>query len=231
MKKSILLFASLFMLFFISCNDDDPSTKSTFSIQQKQLLKKSTINNKLMTIVSSNGTFTFTNAMIGISKIEFETEFEMDDIDIEEEIEYNGSFQFDVLNGTSSPSIPTIDLEAGVYHELEFNVDNVLASGNSIEIAGNYNDGNTIYTFEFTSTMDEEFEIENENGINLNVNETVYFVLFLQLESLFNGVDFSSASIDDDGIIRINSDSNSEIASHIESNLEDIMEFEDGDDH
>ncbi len=229
MKKNVLLFASLFVMLFISCNDDDPSTKSTFSIQQKQLVYKTSSANKQTS--TTLGSFSFSKVLIGVSKIEFEKEYEINDVEIEEEIEYTGNFSFDVLNGTSSPAIPSIDIEAGVYHELEFKVDTVLANGNSIEIFGSYNDGNYNYLFEFSSTIVEEFEIENENGINLNVNETVNFVLMLELETLFKSINFTTLLVDSDNVIRINPSSNSEIYSQIEDNLEDIMDFEDDDDN
>ncbi len=226
MKKNVLLLASLIMVFFISCNNDDPSSKSTFSIQQKTVLRKSSVN-KQATSNAMVGTFTFSKVLVGVSKIKLETEFEMDDAETEDEIEYNGPFEFDVLNGTSTPAVQPIEMAPGLYHELEFNIDNVLSSGNSIEVSGTFNDGVSDYQFEFTSTMEEEYEIENVNGIDLNVNATTNFVLFLELEALFDGVDFSNIVIDEDNVIRINSSSNSEIASLIENNLEHIMEFED----
>ncbi len=225
MKKNVLLFASLFVLFFISCNDDDPATKSTFSIQQKQLLKKSSITNKKATAILP-GTFVFSKVLMGVSKIEFEKKFEKNDVEMESEIEYKGNFEFNVLNGTSTPSLPPVDLEPGIYHELEFNVDTVLSTGNSIEINGTFDDGITIYSFEFSSMMEEEFEIENKNGINLSENNIASFILYLSLEELFAGIDFISIQVDTDGIIRINSNSNSKISSKIEHNLENIMDFE-----
>lgn len=94
----------------------------------------------------------------------------MDDDDMEEETEYKGSFEFDVLNGTSAPFIEPIDLKPGVYHELKFHIDNVLPSGNSIKMFGVYNDGTSDFEFEYTTTMDEEFEIENKEGIDLILN-------------------------------------------------------------
>ncbi len=227
MKKNVLLITSLFMVFFISCNTDDPNSKMTFSIQQKTVLRKSTVNNKQANVNALVGTFTFSKVLVGVSKIKFETEFETDDIEGEDEIEYNGSFEFDVLNGTSTPAVLPIEMAPGLYHELEFNIDNVLSSGNSIEVSGTYNDGVSDYEFEFTSTIEEEYEIENVNGVDLNVNETTNFVLFLELEALFDGVDFSNIVVDEDNVIRINSSSNSEIASQIENSLEHIMEFED----
>lgn len=227
MKKNVLLLTSFLMMFFIGCNNEDPSSKSTFSMQQKTVLRKSSVSNKQATSNIFVGTLTFSKVLVGVSKIKFEREFEMDDDENEDEMEYKGSFAFDVLNGTSTPAVLPIEMTPGLYHELEFDIDNVLTSGNSIEIFGTYNDGVSDYEFEFISTMEEEYEIENENGIDLNVNETTYFVLFLELEGLFDEIDFSNVVIDEDNVIRINSSSNAEIASQIENNFEHIMEFDD----
>ncbi len=168
---------------------------------------------------------------MGVSKIVFEKKIEKNDVEIESEIEYKSNFEFNVLNGTSTPSLPPVDIEPGLYHELEFNMDTVLSTGNSIEINGTFNDGATIYSFEFSSMMEKEFEIENKNGIDLSENNIANFILYLSLEELFAGIDFSSAQVDTDGIIRINSNSNSKISSKIEHNLENIMNFEEENEH
>ncbi|MEA3477400.1 MAG: hypothetical protein U9R60_04415, partial [Bacteroidota bacterium] len=126
----------------------------------------------------------------------------------------------------SSPTIQTIEIAPGSYHELEFQIDDVLSSGNSIEISGTCDDG-TLYQFEYTTTFDEDYDIQNTTGIEATIGETVRFVLELNLVSLFDGVDFSQADIDNDDIIRINSDSNSNLASIIENNLDDAMDFDD----
>jgi len=44
---------------------------------------------------------------------------------------------------------------------------------------------------------------------------------------LFEGVNFPSAVVDADGVIRINSESNEDMMSFIENNIENFMEFED----
>jgi hypothetical protein len=216
----------------VNCNtEDDPSTvKATFSIKQKKTLNKSA--DAKQTAAVNTGTYDFSKALLGVSKIEFEMEYEENDDEKEDEIEYKGDYTFDILTGTSSPEIPPVDIEPGVYHELELYVNNIMPSGNSVEINGTYDDGNTNYVFEFSSTMDEEFEIENENGIDLAENDIAKMILYITLEDLFMGVDFSQADVDSDGVIRINSGSNSDMARIIEDNFERVMDFEhDDDDH
>ena len=212
MKQTIFFVTTMLILLFSSCKKDDENAYAKFSVKQKVSTLKST----------NSGTFTFSKALIGISEIDFEIETGSDDNDFE----YEGRYQFNILTGASSPAISSTKITPGTYHELEINIDNVLTSGKSIEISGTYDNGTT-YQFEFTSTLNEDYDIENTTGINANAGETVNFILSLNLEALFNGVDFTTADVDNDNIIRINSSSNSNLASIIENNLDNIMDFDD----
>ncbi len=212
MKQTTFLVTTMLILLFSSCKKDDENTYAKFSVKQKVSTSKST----------NSETFTFSKALIGISEIDFEIETGSDDNDFE----YEGAYQFNILTGASSPAISSAEITPGTYHELEINIDNVLTSGKSIEISGTYDNGTT-YQFEFTSTLNEDYDIENTTGINANAGETVDFILSLNLEALFNGVDFTTADVDNDNIIRINSSSNSNLASIIENNLDNIMDFDD----
>ena len=122
MKQTIFLLVTVLVFTISSCNKDDEKTNAKFSVMQKTISLKSV----------QSGTFTFSKAIIGISEIDFEIESGTEDQDFEHE----GAFQFNILTGTSSPSIPTIEIAPGTYHELEFDIDNVLTSGKSIEISG-----------------------------------------------------------------------------------------------
>jgi len=220
MKRTIYLLAALLFISFSSCKKDAEVASAKFSMKQKTTTLKAT----------QIGTFTFSKANFGISEIEFEMEFENGPDDNEFEVEYEGPFQFDVLTGTSTPAINAIEITPGTYHELEFDIETVLSTGNSIEIFGTYDDG-TSFQFEFTSTFEDEFEIENKLGIDVNIGLTTNFALHLDLALLFNGVDFSTAVVDNDNIIRINSGNNENLNSIIENNLDDIMDlYEEHDD-
>ena len=216
MKHSVYLTSILliFMVGFNSCKKNDEVANATFSIKQKNLQLKGT----------DSGTFTFSKALVGVSKIDFEFETDSNDQDFK----YKGVYQFNVLTGKSLPPIKPVELMPGTYHDLEIDIDDVLSSGNSIEISGTYDDGH-LYHFEFTSTDDEDYDIEDTQGISVAKGTTVNFVLYLDLKALFKGVDFSRAKVDNDNIIRINSLSNPDLASIVENNLDNIMDFDQDD--
>ncbi|MEA2042780.1 MAG: hypothetical protein U9N85_09545 [Bacteroidota bacterium] len=210
MKQTIFLTATILIFIISSCKNDE-NANAKFSVKQKETTLKST----------KSETFDFTKALIGISEIDFEIEPDSEDQDFE----YEGKFQFDILTGTSSPAISSVEIAPGTYHELEIDVDNVLTSGKSIEIFGTYN-GIKSAQFEFTSTLNEDYDVQNTTGIKATTDETVNFVLYLDLEALFDGVDFTAADVDNDNIIRINASSNSDLASIIENNLDDNMDYD-----
>jgi len=197
------------VILIAGCNKD--VAKVDFSIKQKVNTSK-----------ALTGSFTYTKALIGVSEIDFEIEKGDEDKDYE----YNGAFQFDILNETVTPSIDKVEVTPGVYHELEINIDNVLPGSKSIEISGTYTANETAYKFEFSTSMEEDYDINNSTGLDAQGGKTANFILQINLDQLFNGVDFSSADMDNDNIIRINSASNSNLLETIENNFENVLEFD-----
>ncbi|NOZ35798.1 MAG: hypothetical protein GXO80_10935 [Chlorobi bacterium] len=219
MKRTILLSTTvIFLLFNIGCKKETTvnDAKAKFTVKQKNAAK--TLNKSVNT-----GSFAFSKVVIGISKIDFEMETGSNDQDYE----YEGNYIFDVLTGTSTPLINYVEVTPGTYHELEIKVDRTLSSGNSIEINGTYTEDGTTYTFEYSSILDEDYDVDNLSGVTADPNSDIIFTLYLDLPTLFNGIDFSAATVDDDGVIRINDNSNSNLAETIEDIFDDVMDFDD----
>jgi hypothetical protein len=230
--KKLIYFAAFFMITLISCSEDDPSvnTMTGFSIQQKTTLNKST--NKSKTLVNPlNGSITFTKVLIGVNNISIE---QRDDISVKKpnhEIVFNGPFVFDILTGTSDPAIIPAQIEPGIYNKVKFGIDNVIPGGNSIIIKGNYKFSNiSAFNFEFTTDLTHEFEVENQNGFQISEGDIKQFILYLDIESLFDGVDISNLSFDTDNVVRINIHSNIDLNTKISQNLRIAMNLEMQDD-
>ena len=205
---------------FSSCKkESDPDAKADFTMQEK-----STANHNAQ--AKAIGSFTITKALVGVKKVKFE----MEHSDNDQDYKYKGAYTFDVLTGTCTPAIHPVDVQPGTYKKIKVKIGNVMPSGNSIEIAGTYDIGGMSYQFEFTSTSDQEYEVENPNGISVQQGHTVTFILQLDLRSLFSGVNFATATVGTDGVIRINNTSNPVLQDIIETNFDDIMDCE-GQDH
>jgi len=218
MKTTIKLLSILLVLTALSsCKKDKNQTaEANFTIKEKNTAAKSL--NKAYSPIS----FNFTKAVVGVKKVKFEREVNGDDQDYK----YNGNYSFDILSGTSTPPLPTVEIEPGVYHKLKVKFDNVLPTGNTLEINGTATIGGVNFRFEFISKDDSEYEVENPNGLPVNPDDAVTFVLQIDLASLFSGVDFTTATVDADGVIRINENSNSNLQDLIEENFDDIMDFD-----
>lgn len=230
MKTKIrFLLVAIAGLMVTGCSDD-PALNGV-KMQMKAVSSQSAINGRVNGRISTTG-LTFTEVKVGVSELEFETDLENSDEDISgesdsEEVEFEGPYTVDLIHGTSDPDFGLADVTGGMYDEIEIELAPVMADGNSIFISFTY-DGKT---YEFSTTEEIEIEIEDLGGYTIDGNALINMLVLINLDSLFAGVDLSMAVADEDGVIRINDSSNSEIAHTIIAQLEESCEAgEDKDD-
>jgi len=225
--KKLIYFAALLLFIFTSCNEDGPSTstKVGFSIKQETSLKKS--DGKSKTVIDPlNGNISFSKVLFGVSEISIKQKNDDSKKGSEQEISFKGPYAFNVLTGTSTPPVTPVEIEPGKYSEVKLKIDTVLPDGNSILIYGTYKKNNISFDFEFTADITQEFELENENGLQINEGEITQFLLLLDLKSLFDGIDITSLTFDFDNVVRINLSSNGELSKVISHNFNSAMHFE-----
>jgi len=174
----------------------------------------------------------FTEVIVGIHELEFETEAE----DLEEdnsgedpsdEIEFKGPFVVDLINGTSTPDFGLGNLQPGMYDKIEIEMGPVLQDGSTIRIGFTY-DSKTVI---FSTNEEIELEIENASQYQLDANTVANILVLLDLDALFANIDLSTAVADADGVIRINKTSNSEIQNQILATLENSCDAGEDDNH
>jgi hypothetical protein len=228
----IVYVALLLTLVLVSSCGEDVAQKGL------QVEMKATTTNSRITKggrVAATG-YAFKEAMIGISEFEFET-LEEDDSENEdgeddnEEIEFEGNYAVDLIAGTSNPEFAVSSIRPGLYEEVEIELGRALPNNNTMFIQLKYKpDGADSVTVEFSTQDKLEFEFENEDGFLLEADAFKNMLVLINLDVLFEGVDFSNASLSDDGVIRINDSSNSSLAEKIKDNLEDSCEVGEDDD-
>ena len=249
-KFPISIFLSI-MLFAVGCGESVDPTMADIKLEMKATTQLSTINTNAR--IANTG-IEFTKVLIGVTEIEFEflegdddsddndSNHEGDDDDSDDdsddnsghdddEIEFEGQFIVDLLEGTSDPDFGISGVIPGVYEEIEVKISPILDDGNSIFVAFTYQmDGmDEPLKFEFASNKEFKFEIENQAGIHLDGNALNQILILFDLDQIFADVDLTLASKDDDGIIRINSTLNIELAAAIYGNLHSA--FDAGEDH
>lgn len=194
--------------------------------------------------VASTG-YTFEKALVGVSEFEFETMQEDDSEDAEddsngssddgeddsEKTEFKGSYVVDLIAGTSDPEFVNGNLTPGFYEEIEIELARTLADNNTMFIVFKYkpDTGDSVKVV-FSTKETLEFEFEDDNGFQIDEATLTNFLVLINLDSLFNGVDLSKAIVNADGIIYINDTTNSNLAKIVKDNLDDSCEGGEDDD-
>jgi hypothetical protein len=219
--KNILkiVIAALLMVFATSCtkNNDTGISLSIKGITTLPAIKRS---------AKVEG-FTFSEALLGIKEIEIKKEDEsLDDGDME--FDFDGSYVVDLLAGTSTPALGFSEFLPGTYNKFESETAPVLDGGKSLSIKGTYTDlSGTVYNFEFSTNAEIEFEFESDSGFVLTEGKVLEMLVSVNLPLLFDGVDFSKATANLNGIIVINESSNASVAAAIKNNIDYVAKMED----
>jgi hypothetical protein len=246
--RSIIIYAlglSASLIIFIACgNESNDPTLAQANLEMKAVTLESSIKNGRTKATA----FEFTEIVVGVTEIEFEAlEEDDDDYDDEsledsdneeeddnEEIEFEGNFVVDLIRGTSTPDFGIANLTPGLYEEIKIKMEPILDGGNTVFISFNFlpDGGSESITVEYSNSLYLEIEIEDESGFSLDAGTVNQILVVLDLDKLFVNIDLINAVADSDGIIRINNNSNQDLAPLINSNFKDALdgdEDEDGD--
>lgn len=229
--KRISTFLILLMtVALFSCNEGD-DTPGLGEVGVKMLAV--TDNNKLTNSGRVQSTITFTEVKVGVTEIELEFLDEDGLPEGEDEIEFEGQFIVDLLNGTSNPDFGVAALADDFFEELEIGMEPILEGNHSIYVALEFTPKDAVEPVNVVYAYDDDldFELEIETGFQINDNGINQLLLLFDLDRLLKGIDLNQAVADENGDIFINESSNSELASIIESNLDRILDAgEDSDD-
>ena len=246
MKTTVILFLIACCIMLGGCTESDAPATARLQLEMKASTSLSKISSSGRSMASG---LVFTEILIGVTELEFETleedqrEEEDDAHDGEdhdgetenEEIEFEGEFAVDLIHGTSTPDFGIAEILPGVYDELEIEIGPVLEGGKSVLIAFEIprQDADPL-RFEYSYNGELEIEIERDAGFHLDGGSLNQMLVLVDLDLLFGNIDFSQAVADADGIIRIHSTSNANLASLIAANIHAVFEAgedHDGDDH
>jgi hypothetical protein len=228
MKTTLFALMMMAMTMLISCNDNEPAMEG-LNLTMKATTSTSKINKSGR--IQSGG-YSFKTAMLGVKEFEFETAEDDDNNDDDsEEVEFKGSYVVDLIAGTSNPEFINGTLTPGLYEEFEIELGRTLANGNTMFFAFKFKPatGDSVRV-EFSSKETLEFEFEDDNGFEVKEGTFKNFLVLINLDDLFSGVDLSKATASEDGVIRINDTSNSSLASIVKSNLDKSCEGGNDDD-
>jgi hypothetical protein len=223
LKKIGTLSAALLMA--SACNDSERTGVSLSIVGIDQQLGAGSLSSlntgtKQVNVTDENGavvgTIVLEEAYVALEEIEFENDQdELPENDPNNEIEYEGPFLVDLINDTVTPSLGAVNIDAGLYSEIEmtlypvgsdledesqeFSEASESMSGRSIYLRGFYtgpsaSGAQSNIPFEMSFDLDEEFEVEGSDllnsGLSINVGETARVTVAFRLQQWF---DFANA--------------------------------------
>ncbi len=244
-----------FAVLVTSCNDNNDTSLANIKVEMKATTTLSSIHPGGRVMASD---FVYTEALVGVTKIELESleESQMEDSgykddddgddhdddgyddhdddgydDHDDEIEFEGKFVVDLLRSTSTPDFGAANIVPGVYEEIEIDLNPIMDGGLTMFVAFYYTPSGAAdpVNYEYSNNYKLEYELEDYNGIEVNGEILNQILVIFDLDALFAGVDLDGATADADGVVRINDSSNSDLAKQIASNLKSVMEA--GEDH
>ena len=248
MNKLGLIVLFGFLVVVQSCNKatEEPNV-ANISMELKASTSLSTVSSGRVTAVG----LVFTEVLLGVTELEFETleENEAEDRgedadgnvandedgdgeDDNEEVEYEGEFIVDLIAGTSTPDFGASALAPGLYEEIEIQMSPILDGGLTMFVAFDFTPAGatTPVNFEFSTSQEIEYELESDNGFLLDGTALNNMLIVFNLDALLASIDLNTATADVDGIVRINENSNSELYGVIFENFKNSMEGGEDDD-
>jgi hypothetical protein len=134
---------------------------------------------------------------------------------------FKGPFIVDLLNGNSIPDFGVAEVMPATYQKIRLKLGPALPRGKSIFISATLVSGisREAMLIEFSLASIFELRIENPNGFKLEGGDFKQFIVLLDLDTLFEGVDLREAVADEHGIVRIDEESNAALAAQLRTRL------------
>lgn len=230
-----LFVLALSIVVLASCENDDSSTDRSrvkLALKTTQVPLKSAVTAEPLVLETFN---------ICIGEIEFDIADEMEDVLPEgtptfSDIELEGPFLIDLLSADAITGIDlaSVNVPNAVYEEIEFDFEvydkeePAGMTGNTMVASGTY-EGTP---FTIISKEELEVELEYENGYTLDGADSRLFIdlNLASLKALVAAIDFSLATVEEDGSILITKEKNASILKQFEEAVENSFDVEEEDD-
>ena len=225
-KQSFIL--TIFSFFIIgiglvACDKEEERGNPTLQLEFNTVTSEA----NLKTALANN--LQFSSGHIILESIEFEAESDVDSLEMEFEIE--SYITIDFATGDSNPDISPIEIKPGTYTEIEIEVE--LWDQNhepAIALDGTWTDsGGNDHPIRFLFDSGQDFSLEKEGEFTLTEGTTMIAEITFDPNIWFSGVSsdmLSNADIDEDGVIIISSDINTDIYDIVEEKIDLISEVE-----
>ena len=224
MKKQLFILAifSLFILGLVSCEKDDindPTFQLKFDTVTSEATLKSTSANSIQ----------FTSGYIILENIEFQAESDTDSIEVDFEID--GYITIDFATGNVTPDLSTIEIVPGYYTEIELEFELWDQTEQpSIYLEGTWTDANDmLHPVRLIMPVGQTFSLEIEGEFTIEESSAMIAEITIDPSAWFLGEAgdlLPSATANEDDIIVISPDENSDIYDIIKDAIDYFSEVE-----
>lgn len=234
-----VLFAVLGLAVFASCSsDDDEKVIPEGEKSTVQVVLKSIMSDEVTTYATANESnpLNLEQLYINIAEIEFDVANDK----VYSDVELEGPFPIDLLSEKAAKgwTLSTTTVPNGTYKEIEFefdvykgdNADFANLKENTIYAAGSFNLGEAVIPFVIKSEEELEVELEYENNPLVLDGESTKVFIILNLNKVVSeliknaAIDFVGATLEEDGSILIDKNTNENILEKFEDALEAAFE-------
>jgi len=224
MKKQtfIIPIFSLFIIGLISCEKNDlknPTLQLEFNtVTAESNLKSAEVNS-----------IQFTSGHIILENIEFQSESETDSIEVDFDID--SYITLDFATGETTPDLSAIEIVAGYYTEIELDFELWDQTEQpSIDLEGTWTDASgTPHSIRLLMPLGQVFSLEIEGQFTIEENTAMIAQITIDPNAWFLGEAgelLPSATANNDGIIVISPDQNSDIYNLIKDAIDYTSEIE-----
>lgn len=221
-KTIITAIFGLAMIGLLSCEKDDLNN-ATVQLEFNTVTSESSLKS------AAANSIVFSEGHIILESIEFETETDTDSIAVDFEIE--SYITLDFATGETSPDLSAIQIVPGTYTEIEIEFE--LWDGseiNSIDLTGTYTDANSMdHPVRLLMPLGQTFSLEIEGEFVIDENTSMVAQVTFDPNSWFLGEAgnlLGSAVANQDGVIVISPDQNSNIYDIIKDAIDNTSEVE-----
>ncbi|MBC7659209.1 MAG: hypothetical protein H7249_05820 [Chitinophagaceae bacterium] len=137
-----------------------------------------------------------------------------------------GPYVYDAIAGKIEGTAPTVNLADGSYHRVEFQLKRNFSAaegeailGNVFAIKGTFLKAGVKVPFEIDWHIALNFRLAGDSAITVTGGANNAMVISFDLNKWFEGVDLTTATVDADGTIYIDKNTNKEIMKEIHHNI------------
>ena len=223
-KLILALFSfALFSLAFTSCEENDKTGKPTAQLEFETVTSTSNLKS------TAANSIEFTDGQIIIGNVEFETETENDSVEVEFEIE--SYITLDFATGETEPDLSAVEIVPGTYSEIEIEIELWDETDQpSIDLEGIWTDANgTAHPVKLEMPLGQTFSLEIEGEYTVKENTGIIATVTIDPGSWFAGEAgelLPEATSNEDGVIVISPNQNSNIYNIIEDAIDRTSEVE-----